>query len=79
MTGEPIKLTVNLSRDAYQALNRAAEITGHSRTDTINRALTVYAAICAADLTGEPREIDFGDIDGTALRIAVLNTQPTPK
>lgn len=72
MTGEPVKLTAALTRDAYQALNRAAEITGHSRTDTINRALIIYEAISAATLQEHPAELVAEDVDGTALRLAVL-------
>lgn len=72
MTEEPIKLTFALTRDAHQALHRAAEITGHNRTDTINRALVVYEAICASNLAGGGRELTVEDADGTVLRLAVL-------
>ncbi len=40
------RVTVNLVPKADQALERAAELTGDNRTDTINRALQYYAFLC---------------------------------
>jgi hypothetical protein len=37
------RVTVNLTPGAYRALEQAVRITGDTRTDTINRALQVYA------------------------------------
>jgi len=37
------RVTVNLTVRAARALNQAAELTGDSKTDTINRALQIYA------------------------------------
>lgn len=37
------RLTVNLVPRADKAMRLAAELTGDSRTDTVNRALQVYA------------------------------------
>lgn len=39
------KVTVNLVPRAVDALNAAAEQTGDSRTDTVNRALQMYALL----------------------------------
>lgn len=39
------QVTVNLTQRSYQALDEAAQLTGDSRTDTINRALQVYAFV----------------------------------
>lgn len=39
------RLTVNLMESAAGALRDASKWTGHSRTDTVNRALLLYAAI----------------------------------
>src|SRR5437764_1087533 len=39
------RITVNLTRHAVQALDQVAEATGYSKTDTINRALQIYAII----------------------------------
>lgn len=37
------RVTVNLTARASRALEQAAQITGDTKTDTINRALQVYA------------------------------------
>jgi hypothetical protein len=37
------RVTVNLTPRAWQALNQAVKLTGDSKTDTINRALQLYA------------------------------------
>ncbi|MYR47576.1 hypothetical protein GTY83_36895 [Streptomyces sp. SID4928] len=39
------RVTVNLTGRASKALERAVELTGDSKTDSINRALSVYAYI----------------------------------
>lgn len=39
------RVTVNLTPRAYEALKQAEKLTGDSRTDTINRAIHVYAYI----------------------------------
>ena len=39
------RVTVNLTRPAVQALESVSEATGYSKTDTINRALQVYAIV----------------------------------
>jgi hypothetical protein len=39
------RVTVNLNRQAVQALDAVSEATGYSKTDTINRALQVYAIV----------------------------------
>lgn len=40
-----VRLTVNLIPRAYTAMVLASEITGDSRTDTINRAVQLYAYV----------------------------------
>lgn len=37
------RITVNLTNRASRALDTATELTGDSKTDTVNRALQVYA------------------------------------
>ncbi|MFG2078273.1 hypothetical protein [Nonomuraea maritima] len=37
------RLTVNLVQRGAEALVKASELTGHTKTDTVNRALQVYA------------------------------------
>lgn len=66
-----IKMTVNVTETAFQALNRTAEMTGHSRTDSVSRALVVYESICAAKLAGKRQELTVIDFDGVALRLVV--------
>lgn len=43
--GGLVRITVNLTPRSNQALERASRATGDSKTDTINRALQVYALI----------------------------------
>jgi hypothetical protein len=37
------RITVNLTPRAAEALNQACKLTGDSKTDSVNRALLVYA------------------------------------
>jgi hypothetical protein len=46
------RLTVNLSPRAVRALELAAERTGDTKTDAVNRALQVYAFIEEVNTTG---------------------------
>jgi hypothetical protein len=39
------RVTVNLTERSVRAMRLAAELTGDTKTDTINRALQVYAYI----------------------------------
>lgn len=41
--GPPKRVTVNVTGRASRALDLAAELTGDTRTDSLNRALQVYA------------------------------------
>lgn len=43
------KLSVYLTDGAADAMTRASESTGDSKTDTINRALHLYAAVVTAE------------------------------
>lgn len=67
------KLTVNLTPASVAALNATAELTGLSRTDCVNRALQLYAAVERASRQdgGEVLTID------EQLRIAVAPTEGT--
>jgi hypothetical protein len=43
-SGEPReRVTVNVTRRASRALDLAAQLTGDTKTDTINRAVQIYA------------------------------------
>ncbi len=46
MSREFVKYTVNLTLKAMDALSRAAQLNEHTRTDTINRSVQVYAFLC---------------------------------
>jgi len=46
------RITVNLVARAARALQRVAELTGDSRTDSINRAIQVYAYVVEIDANG---------------------------
>lgn len=39
------KVTVNLTPKSMESLERAAALTGDTKTDSINRALEIYASI----------------------------------
>lgn len=59
------KLTVNLVPRAVVALNRAAEISGDNKTDTVNRALQLYAV--AVSYVKDGQKVCFVDADKLAL------------
>jgi len=46
------RVTVNLINRASRALELVVKLTGDSRTDSINRALQVYAYVLQADANG---------------------------
>jgi hypothetical protein len=39
------RMTVNLNRQAVNALEQVSAATGYSKTDTVNRALQIYAIV----------------------------------
>lgn len=59
------KLTVNLTSRSYASLNRAAEISGDNKTDTVNRALQLYAV--ALSYVKDGQKVCFADADKLAL------------
>jgi hypothetical protein len=40
-----VRVTVNLTQRSWQALHQAVKLTGDSKTDTINRAIQMYAYV----------------------------------
>jgi len=56
------KVTVNLIDRAYAAVLRASSITGHSQTDTINRAVQVYDFIQTRLEEGYSLQLQRGDL-----------------
>jgi hypothetical protein len=68
--GQPERVTVNLNGRASDALERAARITGESKTDAINRALIVYALLHEAQARNGAIYVREGkDADLERLRI----------
>lgn len=63
------EVTVNLVPSAVTALADAAVLSGHTRTDTVNRAVHVYAEVCyAAALHGGRFTVDH---NGDTIEITV--------
>lgn len=62
------KLTVNLIPAAMEALNNTAERLGDTRTDTVNRALQLYAAIIEMR-PGERASFENGDETATIVYV----------
>ena len=58
------KLTVNLVSRSTDAMEVASVLTGDSRTDTVNRALQVYAYLMDQIILGG-RLLQLVDPDGT--------------
>lgn len=70
MSDDLTKLTVNLVPRAVAALQAAAETTGDTRTDTVNRALQMYATLCAAADSGYV-QLRFRDSTGRWIPVEV--------
>lgn len=75
------KLTVNLTPRAYDALQRAAEVTGDTRTDTVNRALQAYAALVEASHAGGNRMLRWDESAAGVGKTTVVVLPPgsTPR
>lgn len=67
---EPIKYTVMLRPEAYTAVVRTADATHVSRTDTINRAVQIYAVL--AEQLAAGKEILLADKDGNVERMRII-------
>jgi hypothetical protein len=64
------RVTVNLTQRSSRALQQASELTGDSKTDTINRALQIYAFLEAILSTGGAiyiRESPNGELERLKL------------
>jgi hypothetical protein len=64
------KLTVNLINKAVEALDSAAAVTQLSKTDTVNRALQVYAFMIEEQEKGG--QLLVRELDGTLSRIRMI-------
>lgn len=65
MTAEPTRITVSLIPKAVEALTALRAEHGHSRTDTVNRALQLYAFISGAQKGGAKVAVQWpsGDVE----------------
>lgn len=59
------KLTVNLTARSHTSLERAVEISGDNKTDTVNRALQLYAV--ALTYVKDGQRMAFLDADQPTL------------
>jgi len=63
------RVTVNLSLASSSALEHAVEITGDTKTDTINRALQIYAMLTDAVSEGGQVLVRYADGDVERQRL----------
>jgi hypothetical protein len=67
------RVTVNLTRKAVEAMEAVSDSTGYSKTDTINRALQVYAIIQEIlDDSGGSLLIKRHENDETPVRLHIV-------
>jgi hypothetical protein len=64
------RITVNLIPRASKALDDLMRLNGYSKTDNVNRALTVYAFI--ERIFNEEGELVIRDKDGIESRLTIL-------
>ena len=57
------RITVNLTPRAYRALGKAVKLTCDSKTDTVNRALQLYAYLEEITQSGGALYVRFADKD----------------
>lgn len=69
------KLTVNITAQAERAMTAAAETTGLTRTDTVSRALTLYALVTA---TRAGEGLAFERPDGTWRHLYISDHKTLP-
>jgi hypothetical protein len=78
-TSDLVRLTVNINHRSHAALIDAANRCGHTRTDTVCRALAVYDVVTAA-LADEhalgPELITLSDQDGAIGTLLVRRPRP---
>ncbi|GIJ48754.1 hypothetical protein Val02_56400 [Virgisporangium aliadipatigenens] len=65
------RMTVNLNRQAVQALEQVSSATGYSKTDSVNRALQIYAIIHAIMERNEG-VLRVAHLDGEVERIYLV-------
>jgi hypothetical protein len=70
MTRDLTKLTVNLVPEAVTALDWAAQLAGDTRTDTVNRALQLYAILMQETCDGSGT-VQIRRADGTVADVTI--------
>ena len=68
------KVTAMLTLPAAQALDSTVVRTGHTATDTINRALLIYNQITQALETGQPQRLTIRETDGQEVGVLLVAT-----
>ena len=66
------KLTVHLTPRAWDSLVEAADLTGDTKTDTVNRALALYAHIVKTEVGAT---LSFDCRPGERRTVAVVRTE----
>jgi hypothetical protein len=64
------RVTVNLTRKAVEALDQISASTGSSKTDSINRALQVYALV--NEITDQKGRLTIVGPDGKPTQLLIL-------
>jgi hypothetical protein len=64
------RITVNFVPRASEALRQAVELTRDSKTDTINRAIQLYAYVLKAQAGGQ--DIFIGDTKGELGKLVLM-------
>jgi hypothetical protein len=64
------RITVNFVPRASEALRQAVELTHDSKTDTINRAIQLYAYVLKAQAGGQ--DIFIGDTKGELGKLVLM-------
>ena len=72
---DPTKLTVNITSQAHNAMNRATDLTGLTRTDVVSLALSLYAHVME---THDGGDLAFRKPDGIWRRLWVGDHQQLP-
>lgn len=64
------KITLNLIPAAARALTLESQLSGHNRTDVVNRAIQVYSMLM--DQQRQGKQIHVLDPDGTTLSRLIM-------
>lgn len=68
--GSTAKITINLVPRALTSLDKASEITGHTKTECINRALQIYTWLLSRIASGD--QFQVLDTEGRIREIQIF-------